>query len=154
MEINKRLKKALIPPHPLTNLKTKDYYENESRFNGVHSRDNLPNKIKSGAYVVNVDEYNNVGTHWIAVYCKNNNEAIHFDSFGIEHIPLEVKKFIDHKNKTNIFRLQAYNSIMCGFFCIKFIDFMLKDKSLVEFTSLFSPYDFKKSDDIILSYFK
>ena len=78
-----------------------------------------------------------------------------FNSFGIEHIPLEIKKFINHKNiKTNIFRLQAYNSIMCGYCCIKFIDFMLKDKSLFEFTSFFSPYDFKKNDDTILSYFK
>ena len=79
-----------------------------------------------------------------------------FYSFGIEHIPLEIKKFISHKNLDckQTFRLQAYNSIMCGYCCIKFIDFMLKDKSLFEFTSFFSPYDFKKNDETILSYFK
>ena len=65
------------------------------------------------------------------------------------------KKFIGHKNiKTNIFRIQADNSIMCGYFCIGFIDCMLARKSLIDFTSLFSPYDFKKNDDIISSYFK
>ena len=65
-------KKALIPPHPLTNFEIKDYYENESRFNGVYSRDNLPKTIKSGAYVLNLDKYADAGTHWIAFYVKNN----------------------------------------------------------------------------------
>ena len=100
---------------------------------------------------MNLDEYQNIETHWIALYSKNN-ETVYFDSFGIEHIPKEVKVFIGHKNiKTNIFRLQAYVSVMCGYFCIKFIDFVFKNKSLVEFTSLFNPYDVLKNDDIILS---
>ena len=85
----------------------------------------------------------------------NNNEVIYFDSFGMEHIPKEIKRFIGHKNiKTNIFRIQADNSIMCGYFCIGFIDFMLEGKSLIDFTSLFSPYDIKKNDRIILVYLK
>ena len=88
------------------------------------------------------------------MYVKDN-EVIYFDSSGVEHVPKEIKKIIGHKNiTTNIFRIQADNSITCGYFCIGFIDFMLAGKSLTDFTGLFSPYDFKKNDDIILSYFK
>ena len=64
--------KGLIPPHRLTNSEMKEYYEYEARFNGVYSRDNLPKTIKNGAYVINLDEYADVGTHWIALYVKNN----------------------------------------------------------------------------------
>ena len=88
------------------------------------------------------------------MYVYNYN-VTYFDSFGVEHISKEIKKFIKNKNiKTNIFRIQAYNSIMCGYFCIGFINFMLAGKTLTDFTSLFSPYDFDKNDNIILSYFK
>ena len=87
------------------------------------------------------------------MYVKNN-DVIYFDSFRVEHIPKEIKAFINNKNiKTNIFRIQAYDSIMCGYFCIGFIDFMLKGKTLTEYTNLFSPNNFKKNDDIILNYF-
>ena len=87
------------------------------------------------------------------MYVKNNN-VTYIDSFGVEHIPKEIKKFINNKNiKTNIFRIQAYDSIMCGYFCIGFIDFMLAGKTLTEYTNLFSPNNFKKNDDIILNYF-
>ena len=90
----------------------------------------------------------------IALFCKEN-EIVYFDSFGVEHIPEKIKEFIGNKNiKANIFRVQENNSIMCGYFCIGFIDFMLADKKLTYFTNLFSPYDFKKNDNIILSYFK
>ena len=100
-----QLKKALIPPHPLTYLETKEYYENKARFNGVYSRDNLPKAIKNGACAINLDEHPNVSTHWIALYAKNN-EVIYFDSFRVEHVPKEIKRFIGHKNtKTNIFRI-------------------------------------------------
>ena len=86
--------------------------------------------------------------------CKNN-DTLYFDSFGVEHIPKEIIKFIGRKNIiANIFRIQAYDSIMCGYFCIGFIDFMFKGKSLTEFTNLFSPYDLKENDDIIMSFFK
>ena len=128
--------------HLLTNFEIMKYYENESRFNGVYSRDNLPNKIKDGAYVINLDEYSDIGTHWIALYVKNN-DITYFDSFGVEHIPKEINAFIRNKNiKVNIFRIQAYDSIMCGYFCIAFIDFMLKGKTLTEYTNLFSPNNF------------
>ena len=105
-------------------------------------------------YIINLDEYSDTGTHWVALDV-NNNDVTYFDSFGVEHIPEEIKTFIDNKNiKTNIFRIQAYDSIMCGYFCIGFIDFMFKGKTLTEFTNLFSPNNFKKNDNIILSYFK
>ena len=79
----------------------------------------------------------NVGTHWIALYVKNI-EIIYFDSFAVEHVPKEIKKFIRHKKiKTNIFRIQANNSIMCGHFCIAFIDFILARKTLIDYTSFF-----------------
>ena len=84
----------------------------------------------------------------------NINNVTYFDSSGVEHFPKEIKAFIKNKNvKANIFRIQAYDSIMCGYFCIAFIDFMLKGKSLTEYTNLFSPNDFKKNDDTILKYF-
>ena len=83
-----------------------------------------------------------------------NNNVTYFDSFGVEHIPKEIKTFINNKNiKTNIFRIQAYDLIMCRYFCIGFIDFMLAEKTLSEFTNLFSPKHFKENDDIILNYF-
>ena len=100
-------------------------------------------KIKDGVYVINLDEYADVGTHWIALYVSNN-EIIYFDSFGVEHIPKEIKKFIGHKNiKTNIFRIEANNSIMYGYFCIGFIYFILAGKTLIDYTSFFLPYDFE-----------
>ena len=144
----------LIPPHPLTNFEIQRYYENEHRFNGVYSRNNLPKKIKDGAYVINLDEYADVGTHWIALFC-NRNEIVYFDSFGVEHVPEEIKEFIGNKNiKANIFRVQANNSVMCGYFCIGFIDFMIAGKKLSGFTSMFSPFVFENNDSTNLSYFK
>ena len=85
---------------------------------------------------------------------NNTNNATYFDSFGVEHIPKEIKAFIKNKSiTTNIFIIQAYDSIIWGYFCIGFIDFVLKGKTLTEFTNLFTPNSFKKNDDIILNYF-
>ena len=84
----------------------------------------------------------------------NNNNVIYFDSFGVQHVAKEIKAFINNKNiVTNIFRIQAYHSIMCRYFCVGFIDLMLKGKTLTEYANLFSPNNFKKNDDIILNYF-
>ena len=141
-----------MPPHPLTNFERQKYYHNQPRFNGLFSRDNPP-KIKDGAYLINLDEYFDIGTHQIALYVLNNH-VIYFDSFGAEHIPNEIKAFIDNKNiKTNTFRIQAYDSMICGYFCIGFINFMLARKTLTDFTNLFLLNNFKKNDDIILNYF-
>ena len=127
-----------MSPDPLTNFEIEKYYENEPRFNGVISRNNLPKKIKDEAYIINLDEYADVGTYWIALFCKKN-EIVYFDRFGVEYIPNEIKEFIEefpkefseNKNiKTDIFRVQEDNSIMCGYFCIGFIDFMLAGKKI------------------------
>ena len=143
-----------MQPHPLTNFEIQKYYENEPRFNDVFSRDNLPKKIKDGAYVINLDEHADTGAYWIALFC-NRNEIVCFDSFCVEHIPDEIKEFIGNKNiKANIYCVQANDSIMCGYFCIGFIDFMLAGKTLIDYTNLFSPYGFDKNDRINLSYFK
>ena len=92
------------------NFETQKYCENEPRFNGVFSKNNLSKKIKDGTYVINLDEYADVGTHWIALFC-NRNEIVYFNSFGVEYIPEEIKEFIKefpgNKNiKTNIFQVQ------------------------------------------------
>ena len=144
-----------LTPHLLTNFEI----QNEPRFNGVFSRDNLPNTIrpkalgfavKDGAYIINLDEYRDIGTHWVALYV-NNKAVTYFDSFGVEHIPKEIMKFIGNKKIiTNIYRIEAYDSIMCGYFCIGFINFMFNGNRLTDYTSLFSPNGFKKNDDIIL----
>ena len=111
--------------------------------------------VTNGAYVINLDEYHDIGTHWVAVYV-NNKTATYFDSFGVEHIPKEILKFIGTeqsssakaRNKniiTSIFRIQAYDSIMCGYFCIGFINVMFNGNSLTDYTNLFSPNDLKKT---------
>ena len=92
-----------------------------------------------------MDEYENTGTHWGSLFVKTN-EAIYFDSVGVEHIPKEINQFINSDTtkssslkhiKSNIFRIQAYNSIMWGYFCRKFINYMLKGKTLLDYTNLF-----------------
>ena len=129
-------------PHPLSNFEIQEYYQNEPRFDGVFYRNNLPKKMKDGGYVINLDEHADVGTHWVALFCKRI-EIVYFDSFGVEHVPEEIKEFIASKNiKANIFRVQSNNSIMCAYFCIGFIDFMLAGKKLTDFFSLFSFHDF------------
>ena len=107
----------LIPPHPLINFEIQKYYENEPRFNGVYSRNNLPKKIKDGAYVINFDEYADVDTHWVALFC-NRSEIVYFDSFGVENVPEEIREFVRNKNMTaTIFRVQANNSVVRGYLC-------------------------------------
>ena len=143
-------------------MEISEYYKNEPKFNGVYSRNNFPNKIKKGAYVINLDEYENNGAHWVSLFVKPKY-TVYFDSFGVEHIPKEINKFIRSKElghavrndiKSNIFRIQAYDSIMCGYFCIEFIDDILKGKTLLDYTNLFSPNDFKKNDQVIKRIFK
>ena len=107
-------------------------------------RDNL-SKIKDEAYVINLDEYSDIGIHWVALYV-HNNDVTYFDSFGVEHIPKEIKSFIDRflSVTTNIFRIQAYGSIMFGYF-ISVLDLFilcLQEKTLTEFTNLFLPNNF------------
>ena len=104
-----------MPPYLLTNFEIQKCYQNESRFNGVYSRDNLANKIKKikdGEYLINLDEYSDIGTYWITLDSLNN-DFTYFDNFVVEHIPKEIKAFIRDKSiKTNIFRIQANDSVM------------------------------------------
>ena len=134
-----------MPSYPLTNFEIQKYYQNKPKLKEVYSRYNL-SKIKDGEYVINLDEFESIGTHLIAL-CVNAENVTYFDSLG--------KKFIGNKNIiTNIYREQAYDSIMCGCFCIGFIDFMFKGKSLLEFTNLFSLKKYKKNGKKILKYFQ
>ena len=100
-----------MPSYPLTKFEIQKYYQNELTFNGVYSGDNLT-EIKDGAYVINLDEYSDVGTHWVALYVNNSN-ITYFDSFGVEHIPKEIKTFIDRylSITTNIF-LEYKHSVL------------------------------------------
>ena len=120
-------------PHPLINFQIQIYYQNDAqlssrnklKFNDAYLRNNLP-KIKDGTNVISLDEHKSIGTYWIALYV-NPEKVTYFDSFGVEDIPKEIKKYIGNKNIIkNIYRIQAYDSIICGYFCIGFIDFMLK----------------------------
>ena len=140
-------------PYPLTNFEIQKYYESEPKFNGAYSKNSLP-KINDRTYVINIDEFKSIGTHWKAFYVNGNN-ATSFDTIGIDHIPKEIKKFIRNKNIiTNVYRIQAYNLVMCGYFCTGFIDFMLKNESLIDYTHLFSSNEYEKNDKIILKYFQ
>ena len=103
-EVKKTPINSLLPFHPLTNIEINEYYKNEPRFTGVYSRDNLPNKIKKGAYL---DEYENTGTHWVSLFVKpkhttmssSSERMVYFDSFGIEYIPKEINKFIIRQSR-------------------------------------------------------
>ena len=105
-------------PHPLTNFETLKYYQNEPRFNGV----------QDGAYVINLDQYSDIGTHWVALYVLNNDDT-YFHSFEVEDIPKGIKRFVGNKIiKTNIFRIQAYDSIVCGYFASDLLILCLQER--------------------------
>ena len=112
----------------LTNFEIQKYYQNEPGFNGIYSRDNLPRIKDGGAYIINLDDYSCIGTHWVALYVKNNYVA-YFDSFGVEHIPKEIRIFIGNKNIKSInFRIQAYNSIMYEYFVADLLILYLQER--------------------------
>ena len=118
-----------MSPHPLTNFKIQKYYQNETKFNGAYSRNNLSKK-NDGTCIINLDESESIETHSIALYVN----VTYFDSFEVEYIQKKITKFIGNKNIiTNIYRMQAYNSITCEYFSIGFIDFILKGKSRIYF---------------------
>ena len=110
-----------MPPHSLANFEIQKYYQNEPRFSGVYSRHNLLDEIKDGEYVKILGEYCDIETHLTALYALNNDVTC-FHSFCVEHVPKEIEKFIDKSIVvTNISKIHAYNSIMCGYFCNGFI---------------------------------
>ena len=150
--------KKLIPFHPLTNFEIMDYFKNVKGFDGVF-QEIIYQSQKNRAYVINLDHSENTETRWVVLFI-NSSEVIYFDSFGVEYIPKEIMNRIEHSSlgnkniKTSFFRIQDNNSIMCGYFCILFTEYMLNNKTLTDFTNLFSPWDFKKNDEIIKSYFQ
>ena len=90
-----------MPPHPLTNFEIQKYHQNEPKFNGVYSRNNL-SEIKNGTYIMNFDEYESIGTHRIVLYVNAEN-VTYFNSLGVEHIPKEIKEFNGNKMLKQIF---------------------------------------------------
>ena len=110
-----------MPPHPLTNFEIQKYYQNKSKFNSVYLKNYLP---KIWTYVINLDEYESIGCHVIALYVNSDN-VTYFHGFGVEYIPIEIKMFIGKKNiATNTYRIQANDPTMWGYFCILFIHFI------------------------------
>ena len=141
-----------MPPYHLTYFEIQKRYQNEPKFNGFYSRNNS-SKINDGPCIINLDEYESIQTHWVALYVNAEN-VTYFDSFGVEYIPKEIGKFIGNKSIiTSIYRTEIYDSIMCGYFCIGFIDFMPKRENLLEYTNLFSPNNYGKDDKIIKKIF-
>ena len=137
-----------MPPHSF-NFGIQKNYQNEPKLNSAYSRNNLP-KIKDWTYAINLDEFKSTENHWIALYVIGN-KVIYFESFGAEHIPKEIKKFIGNKNIIiNIYRIQPYNSIMWKYFSIRFIDVMLNGKRLLDYINLFSSNEYEKNDKVIL----
>ena len=109
--------------------------------------------MKDGTYIVHLDNYKLVGTHWIALYA-NGNSVKYFERFGAEQIPEQMKTFIGRNIiLTIIFRTQVYDLKMCGYFCIGFIYFMFRGKSLTNFTNIFSTRSFEHNDEVNLNYF-
>ena len=133
----------MIPPQPLTNFEIQIYYQGELRFNGVYSRDKVPNKMKKRAYVINLDENIDIGTHWIALYV-NSKTITYFDSIRVEHIPKEIKRFINNKDIKRNFQNTRISFSNVRYFCTGLIYFMFKGNNLTDFTNNFSPNNLKK----------
>ena len=139
--------------HPLNNIETGSYFKYGPRLNGICPRKNLP-RIKDGAYATNLADKYSKGKHWVSLYIDRNT-AIYFYSFGIDYILQEVLNKIKGKLIThNIFIMQDNESVMCGFYCIALIDYMLAAKNVLDYTNFFFPNENKKNGKIILKYFK
>ena len=110
-----------MPPHTLTSLEIQCYYQNKPGLDRVYSWNNLPNKTIEGAYAINLDEYSDIGSHWIALYSLNN-DITYFDSFGVEIFQMRLNI------KTNVFRKQADDSTMCGYFCLDLLILYLQER--------------------------
>ena len=111
-------------------------------------------RIKDGTYLINIDETNSKGTHWVSLFI-DKNLAVYSDSFEIEYIPQKILNKIKDKSIThNIFRIRDNESVMCGFYYIAFMEYRFAGKTLLEYTDLFSVSDYKKNYKIIYKYFK
>ena len=137
-----------MSPHPFfNNFEIQKHYQNKLTFIVVYSKNSL-SKIKDGPYVIYLEVYKSIETYWIALQ-KNSDSVTYSDSFGVKHIE-KKKKFISNKNvKLNIYIIHVNYSIICTYFCVGFIDFMLIGKSLLDYTNLFSPNEYEKNNKII-----
>ena len=143
----------LVLLHPLSNIEITKYFNYEPRFNGVFLKGNL-SRIKDRANVINLNDKQSKSTPWVSLVIDRST-ALYFDSFRIEYIPQELLNKIKDKSITrNILRIQFQDSIICRFYCIAFIEYMIAGKTLLNYTNLFSPNDYKKNDKIIRNYFK
>ena len=133
-------------PRSLINFKIQKY-QNKPKFNVFYSRNNL----RKGWGICNKSWWVQINRDLLIAFYVNGDNVTYFDSFGIGHIPA---KFIGNKNITNIYRIQANDSIMCGYFSIGFIDFVLKGKSLLNYINLISPNEYENNDNIIRIYFQ
>ena len=116
--MEQKKKEILMLSPPFTKLEIQRYFKNEPRFKGVYCQSSLKTTVKDWTYVVYLDECKSIGTNWTALYA-NRNSLTYFDNFGAEHTPEKITRFIgNNKIITNIFRIQANNSIMCEYFCI------------------------------------
>ena len=105
-------------------------------------------KIKDVAYVINLDNKQSKRTHWVSLFIERNT-ATYFDSFENQYIPQQLFRKIKDKSIThNIFRTQSDDPIMCRFYCIVFIVYMFAGKTLIDYTNLFSPNDYKRNEKI------
>ena len=135
--------KNLVQIRPLKNIQITNYFNYKPKLNGAFSRNNLP-RIKDGVYIINLDDKKSNITHWVSLF-TDRSAPVYLDSFGIEYIPQEISNNIKHKSIThNTFRIQGNKSIMSGFYCITLIEYMLAVKTLLDYTNLFSPNDYKK----------
>ena len=132
----------------LTNFEIQKYDQNQPKFNGVYSRDNSA-KIKYGVYVINLDECKSIRTLWIDWYVNGNNGSASY--VGTTLTTSEVTT-VENKLKNSQETILAYDSIMCRYFCIEFIDLMEKGKSLLDYTNLIYPNKYKMNERILLKY--
>lgn len=140
----------MIPVRTLSNTDIIKYYNNNPLFNGVYSRDNLPKQIKDKKYIINMDSKENKGTHWVAINNILNDKCLYFDSFGALP-PKEIISFMRTGNKTivcNDYRIQDFNSIMCGYYCI---DFLNNGREYSNWLLQYNPNNYKLNDKIVLS---
>ena len=111
-------------------------------------------EIKDGAYVIYLDEYKSIETQWITLYVNDDN-LTYSDSFGVEHIPKEINNLLGNKDiKTNIYGIQPNDSVMCGYFCIGFTDFMPKGKRLSDYKNCLLLTNMQRMTKKILEYFQ
>jgi hypothetical protein len=127
----------------LTNFDIIDHFKDNTHFGGVFGRDNLPKTKNKTFYIVNLNKSDEPGSHWVLIF---NN--IYFDSFGVSP-PEEIIRFMKKPIISSEYRIQAINSIMCGYFCIYVAEELLKGKKIYNILLEFDPLNFNLNNLII-----